>query len=87
MTILNKDTVINVKYLLYEFMGTALICIAYNMCNKVYGPVWAIVVLWSWNLSAGHFNMSLTLGQLAMQVNSGAKLAAAILPCIILIIV
>ena len=86
-TILNKDTVLNVRYLLYEFMGTALIATAYNVASKSYAPVWAVMLLWSWNLSAGHFNMALTIGQLAMGVTSGAKLASSLLPAVILIVV
>ena len=58
---MEKEKVLNLKYLLYEFLGTALISVAYNMANKYYSIVLLVVSIWSWNISAAHFNMAITL--------------------------
>ena len=59
---MEKDKVLKFTYLIYEFLGTALITVAYNMAAKNYAMVLLVVSIWSWNVSAAHFNMAITLG-------------------------
>jgi len=51
-------------FLLYEFIGTALIVLTYNIGQVALGFVIFIVSIWSWEVSSAHFNPAITVAQL-----------------------
>jgi hypothetical protein len=51
----NKD---KLRYFFYEFIGTAILTMSYNMGANFY-----LIALWlCWEVSAAHFNMAISLG-------------------------
>ena len=62
----DKDKVLTVKYLLYEFFGVAVLSVCYNM-TKSYTYFLLVVSIWAWNHSGAHFNMAITLGELIVR--------------------
>jgi hypothetical protein len=47
--------------LLYEFLGTALLCISANMTPESMPLILLAVSIWSWELSIAHFNYGITI--------------------------
>ena len=46
---------------LYEFVGTALLSLTCNLGFRNVSQTLFIVTLWSWELSAAHFNICVTI--------------------------
>lgn len=63
----NSDKVIRFRYLFYEFLGTLLCCVSYNLAFKEYHWMFLICLVFSWNHSTGHFNTALTFGELFLR--------------------
>ena len=49
------------KFLCLELLGMTLLTIAFNFQSEFYAYFIMIVSLWSWNVSACHFNPTVTL--------------------------
>ena len=55
------------RFFVYEFIGTALLCYGYNMRADVY-----LIMLWlCWDVSAAHFNCGLSLANVLMTMEEG----------------
>ena len=52
------------RYFFYEFIGTAILTVGYNMGADLY-----LIALWlCWEVTACHFNMALSMGALIMSL-------------------
>ena len=72
-------------FLLYEFLGTAILTVAYNLSEKTLLPfVLFFVSLMAWELSSAHFNIALTIGSLIVEP---AKIVSNIVPFLAIIFV
>jgi len=58
----DKERVLTFKYLLYEYLGVAILTLCYNISNN-YSYFIIVVSIWAWNHSGAHFNMAITLGE------------------------
>lgn len=76
---------IKIRYLLYEFIGTLLICVAYNL-TKSYDTMLLVCLIFAWNHSAGHFNSALTFGEIFFKSEDLKEFVKGILPMIGVII-
>ena len=55
-------------YYMYEFIGTVVITVAYNLSQSYVGAL-LFVSIWAWDVSAAHFNMALTIGEFCMNAS------------------
>ena len=58
-------------YLFYEFLGTALIVLTFNIGQSALGFILLLVSIWSWEVSCAHFNPAITLAQLVGEGTGG----------------
>lgn len=65
-------------FYLHEFLGTAFLCLAYNLGGKIasgdstkggVSPMLFVVSMWSWDLSCAHFNLAVSLGSLVFNLS------------------
>lgn len=61
-----KDKVIKGRFLLYEFIGTFLLCVSFNLEREYWG-ILLLAMIFSWDHSAGHFNTALTFGEFILR--------------------
>lgn len=57
------------KFILYEFLGTALVTFVTNFSAQSVPGVMFLVSIWAWELSAAHFNCAITLGSAILDNN------------------
>ena len=74
------------NFFLYEFVGMALVTVAYNVSSSQMFTI-LVVSIWSWNVSAAHFNMAITIGDFVSVAKDLEKLKSSVAPFFILIIV
>lgn len=65
----DREKVLTFNYLIYEFLGVALLTLAYNM-NKTNILFIMPISIWAWNNSGAHFNMAITLGEYILRSDS-----------------
>jgi hypothetical protein len=75
----NREKVLTFKYLLYEFLGVAMLTVCYNM-TRSYNYFLIVVSIWAWNHSGAHFNMAITFGELIMRSSSFADFTSGFVP-------
>jgi hypothetical protein len=81
---MEKEKVLTPRYLAYEFLGTTLLTLSYNM-TKSYETVVLVASIWAWNHSAAHFNMALTVGEMILLTTTFEKFKNLIGPFFLLI--
>lgn len=69
-------------YILYELLGSCLLMVSVNFRSSL--AVLFCVTLWSWELSAAHFNWGLTLCEIFMEYK---KVGEYIKPALVIIFV
>ena len=75
-----------IHYFMYELVGTMLVTVSYNLTSQYVFTI-LIVSIWSWEVSAAHFNMAITLGDFIYNTRSLEKLKNNIVPFLALIFV
>jgi hypothetical protein len=76
-----------VHYYLYEFLGTVIVTVGYNITSSSAIPILLIVSLWSWEKSAAHFNAALTIGEFMMTIGDPQKMMRSALPTLFILLV
>lgn len=68
----NKNKICTFNNLAYEFLGSCLVSMAYNLNKETnsgmrnYILTLFIVSIWGWKVSSAHFNFAITTGSLFM---------------------
>ena len=61
-------------YLLYEFLGSAVLVIAFNLSVSASAAIIFTITLIGWNLSSCHFNSGVSLAQLVYERRSTSSI-------------